>query len=69
MNEVLKIIEKNFTFWSAAVYIFMALGHWDKKDSLNKDLDNRQGNCIKQEAIYLKKSHLRFSELLYKLYH
>ena len=37
--------------------------------SLNKDLDNRQGNCIKQETIYLKKSHLRFSELLYKLYH
>ena len=55
-------------FWSAAAYIFIALGHWDKESSLNKDLDNRQGNCNKQETIYLKKSHLRFSELLYKFY-
>jgi hypothetical protein len=35
-------------FWSAAAYIFIALGHWDKESSLNKDLDNRQGNCNKQ---------------------
>jgi len=46
----------------------MALGHWDKESSLNKDLDNNWETVL-QKTIYLRKFHLRFSELLYKLYH
>ena len=33
-------------FWSSAAYIFIALGHWDKKSSLNKDLDNNWETVI-----------------------
>lgn len=39
-----------------AVYLFMALGHWDKRSSINKDLDNNQETW----SMCLKNYHLRF---------